>query len=138
MSPARYSYFTHDTVISNSRDLVYLFCILIRSGSRSNVAVAKQSKQRSGAMVFRWGHSRSRESRFHCENKNSRFSCQTCLKLTGFKKREARGCDSTRARKRECDNEGEISLPRPRTLAISSFAFFFSNQSISDTFEVQM
>ena len=41
-----------DTVMSHRiqlyHPLVYLFCILIRSGSRSNVAVAKQSKQRSG------------------------------------------------------------------------------------------
>ena len=41
-----------DTVMSHRiqlyHPLVYLFCILIRSGSRSNVAVAKQSKRRSG------------------------------------------------------------------------------------------
>ena len=41
-----------DTVMSHRiqlyHPLVYLFCILIRSGSRSNVAVAKQRKQRSG------------------------------------------------------------------------------------------
>ena len=41
-----------DTVMSHRiqlyHPLVYLFCILIRSGSRSNVSVAKQSKQRSG------------------------------------------------------------------------------------------
>ena len=46
------------------------------------------------------------------------------LKSTGFKKCEARECESARARERECDSEGEISLPRPRTLAISSLAFF--------------
>ena len=40
-----------------------------------------------------------------------------CLKFIGFKKREARECESTRARERECDSEVEISLPRPRTLA---------------------
>ena len=56
------SYITHrkqlclppDTVMSHRKQwyhpLVYLFCILIRSGSRSNVAVAKQSKQRSGVI----------------------------------------------------------------------------------------
>ena len=41
-----------DTVMSHRiqlyHPLVYFFCILIRSGSRSNVAVAKQSKQRCG------------------------------------------------------------------------------------------
>ena len=43
-----------NTVISHMKQLyhplVYLFCILIRSGSRSNDAVAKQSKQRSGIL----------------------------------------------------------------------------------------
>ena len=43
-----------DTVLSHRKQLyhplVYLFCILIRSGSKSNVAVAKQSKQRSGIL----------------------------------------------------------------------------------------
>ena len=33
-----------------------------------------------------------------------------------------RGSES--ARERECDSEGEISLPRSRTLAISSFAIY--------------
>ena len=41
-----------DTIMSHRKQLyhplMYLFCILIRSDSRSNVAVAKQSKQRSG------------------------------------------------------------------------------------------
>ena len=41
-----------------------------------------------------------------------------------FKKSEAREFESARARERECDNEVEISLPRPRTLAISSLVFF--------------
>ena len=35
---------------------------------------------------------------------------------------------------RECEGEGEISLPRPRTLAFSTLAFF-KNQ-FSDTFGV--
>ena len=48
---------------------------------------------------------------------------QTCLKFTGFKKREARECESARARERECDSEGEISFPRSRTLSFSSLAF---------------
>ena len=42
-----YSYVTQDTVLS---PLVYLFCILIRLGSRSNNAVAKLSRQRSGIL----------------------------------------------------------------------------------------
>ena len=49
---------------------------------------------------------------------------QMCLEFTGFKKRETRECESARARERECDSEEEISLPRPRTLAISSLAVF--------------
>ena len=44
------------------------------------------------------------------------------------KNREARNRESARERERECDNEGEISLPRPRTLAISSLAFFFQTR----------
>ena len=32
--------------------------------------------------------------------------------------------ENARVREQECDNEGEISLPRPCTLAISSLAFF--------------
>ena len=46
ISPAGYSYVTQDTVMLYHR-LVYLFCILIRSGSRSNDAADKQNKQRS-------------------------------------------------------------------------------------------
>ena len=49
---------------------------------------------------------------------------QTCLKFSGFKKRDPPRRESARARERECDSEGEISLPRPRTLAILSLAFF--------------
>ena len=37
----------------------------------------------------------------------------TCPKFTGLKKCEAGECESARARERECDSEGEISLPRP-------------------------
>ena len=75
------------------------------------------------AMVFRWGHSRSRASPFNLKKNREVFTRkpQTCLKSTGFKKREARECESVRAMERECDNEGEISFPR--TLAISSLAF---------------
>ena len=54
ISPVRISYVTNgyssvtqDTVLS---PLVYLFCILIRLGSRSNNAVAKLSRQRSGIL----------------------------------------------------------------------------------------
>ena len=43
---------------------------------------------------------------------------------TGFKKREARKCESARANEQKCDSEGEISFPRPRTLAISSLEFY--------------
>ena len=77
-------------------------------------------------MVFRWGHSRSRASPFYLKIKREVFTLkpQTCLKYTGFKKREARECDSARAGERECDSQGEILLPRPRTLAFSSLAFF--------------
>ena len=77
-------------------------------------------------MVFRWGHERSRASPFYLKIKTRGFHIkpETCLKFTGFKKREAREYESARARDRECDNDGEISLPRPRTLAISSLAFF--------------
>ena len=41
-----------------------------------------------------------------------------------LKKCEARERESARVRERECDSEGEISHPRPCTLAISSLAFF--------------
>ena len=72
-------------------------------------------------MVFRWGHSRSRASPFYFTKNGEVFTKpQTCLKFTGFKKREARDRESARAKEREYDSEGEISLPRPRTLAISS------------------
>ena len=39
--------------------LVYLFCILIRSGSRYNIAVAKQSKQRTGLIKRNKEHTSS-------------------------------------------------------------------------------
>ena len=42
-----------------------------------------------------------------------------------------------RARKGECDSKGEISLPHPRTLVISSLTFF-KNGWISDMFGVFM
>ena len=45
-----------DTVMSHRRQLyhplLYLFCISIRSGSRSNNDVAKQSKKRSGILRY--------------------------------------------------------------------------------------
>ena len=55
-----------DTVMSHRRQLyhpfVYMVCILIRSGSRSNDAVAKQSKYRSGILKR---NEESRSSVFH-------------------------------------------------------------------------
>ena len=40
---------------------------------------------------------------FLFKNKNARFSC---VKFTGFKKREARKCESARTRERDRDSEG--------------------------------
>ena len=69
---------------------------------------------------------RDLEHRLFIKKKHEVFTWkpQTCLKFTGFKNREARECESARAREREGDSEGEISPPHPRTLAISSLAFF--------------
>ena len=71
------------------------------------------------AMVFRWGHSRSRASPFNLKKNREVFTRkpQTCLKSTGFKKREARDRESTRARERDFSLAVALSLPRPRTLA---------------------
>ena len=79
-----------------------------------------------GNLVFCWGHSQSRAPRFYLKIKTRGFHIKppTCLNFTGFKKREVRDCESAKAWERECDSEGEISLPRPRSLAISSLAFF--------------
>ena len=68
-------------------------------------------------MVLRWGHLRSRASPFYLKIKTRGTSDVSeiywILKTRG-------------SRMRECDSQGarEISLPRPRTLAISSLAVF--------------
>ena len=47
-----------DTVISHRKQLyhplVYYVCILIRSGSRSNITVAKQSKYKTKYRIYEW------------------------------------------------------------------------------------
>ena len=77
-------------------------------------------------MVFRWGHSRSRASPFYLKIKTRgiHMKTPTCVKFRPFKKREARDCESARARKRDFSLAVALSLPRPRTLALSSLAFF--------------
>ena len=76
-------------------------------------------------MVFRWGHSRSRASLLYLKIRTRGFHMKTSnvSEIYCLKKREARQCESASATERECDSKGEISLPRPRTLAISSLAF---------------
>ena len=77
-------------------------------------------------MVFRWGHSRSRAASFYLKINREVFTWkpQTCLKFRPFKKREARDCESVRARERDFSLTVALSLPRHRTLAFSSLAFF--------------
>ena len=77
-------------------------------------------------MVFRWGHSRSRASPFYLKIKTRGFHMKTpnVSELRPFKKREARDRESARARERDFSLTCALSLPRPRTLAFSSLAFF--------------
>ena len=60
MSPAGYNVMSHRTQLY--QPLMYLFCLLIRSGLRSNFAFAKQSKLRSG--ILKW-NKKSTSSVFH-------------------------------------------------------------------------
>ena len=83
-------------------------------------------------ILFCWGHLRSRSSSFVLKIKTRGFHMKTSKvvdifwlkKSRGSKKRvRQRGSESATARERECDSDGEISLPRRLSLANWSLAF---------------